>query len=191
MCIYDSYYVYAYLRKSDFTPYYIGKGKGNRINEKHKGLSIPKDKKFRIMVETNLTNLGACAIERRLIRWYGRKDIKTGLLLNKTEGGDGWFSKHNERTKKLISEKQKGKKRPRTKDHENKLSHNSKYYEITFPNGDVKIIYNINRFARQNNLCSYALRSVAYGKQNRTQHKGYRVRRLNPKEIEKEKSKCI
>lgn len=83
------YYTYAYLRE-DRTPYYIGKGKGKRAYNKNKGeVRPPKNKSKIIKLKQNLTEKEAFRHEIYMIAVFGRKDLGTGILHNRTNGGDG------------------------------------------------------------------------------------------------------
>jgi hypothetical protein len=83
----NEYYVYAYLRE-DGTPYYIGKGKGNRITAKH-NVPVPKNCTNIIKIHEELTEEFAHEMEILFIATYGRKNNNTGILRNLTDGGEG------------------------------------------------------------------------------------------------------
>jgi hypothetical protein len=134
-----SFYTYAYLRE-DKTPYYIGKGKGNRIYLKRKNINPPKDKRRIIYLKQNLTEEEAFKHEIYMISIFGRKDLGTGILYNKTNGGEGTSgyshteeTKHkmsvpqSEKTKEKISKTLKGRKKlPLSEEQKKKISETKK-----------------------------------------------------------------
>ena len=103
------FYVYTYLRE-DGTPYYIGKGSGNRAWKSHKRTNgtelLPKDKSKIIILIDGLEEQVAFNYEEFLIFEYGRKDLGTGILRNVSNGGEGSSGyKHTEDALSRITEK--------------------------------------------------------------------------------------
>lgn len=83
----EEFYTYLWLRESG-TPYYVGKGKGIRaFTNKGHTVKLPKKKEF-IMIHPAESEADAFETEVALIWYYGRKDIGTGILRNKTNGGN-------------------------------------------------------------------------------------------------------
>ena len=104
----NEFYTYAYLRE-DRTPYYIGKGTRNRIYSTHrKGAKPPKDKSRTIFLKQNLTEAEAFRHEIYMINVFGRKDLGTGILINKTDGGEGASGAiRSDETRKKMSDANK------------------------------------------------------------------------------------
>jgi hypothetical protein len=127
----NEYYVYQYLT-NEGVPYYIGKGKGNRMHVDHKHILLP-DRDKRVVIEAGLTNSEAKALEGELITKYGRKvdgGILDNIKINQWACHDGW--KHSEEAIEKIRKGNLGKVRteehkahyrgPKTKYHAENIS---------------------------------------------------------------------
>lgn len=84
----NSFYTYMWLR-ADGTPYYVGKGTGNRAYSRFNHTVYPPQDTSRILVMERKSEAEAFASECELIANWGRLDLGTGCLRNMTAGGDG------------------------------------------------------------------------------------------------------
>ena len=112
-------YVYAYLRPEDDdhgesgTPYYIGEGVGDRINQRHNNRAIEvllPPPHCRVKFAEGLTKEEALDLEEHFIAKYGRLCDGSGILENISIRGfsaRGW--KPTEEQKRVMSEARKGK----------------------------------------------------------------------------------
>jgi hypothetical protein len=82
------FYTYLWLRE-DGTPYYVGKGKGQRGFKSTGHITKCPANPSRIIVQLWPCEEDSFAAEKFLIEYYGRKDLGTGCLRNRTDGGDG------------------------------------------------------------------------------------------------------
>jgi hypothetical protein len=111
----NRFYTYAYLRE-DRTPYYIGKGTGNRAySQLNHNVSVPSKDKV-LILKSKLSNEDANKHEKYMISVLGRKNNNTGILRNLTDGGEGVSGfKHTEENKKKM-------RKPNTDEHNKKVS---------------------------------------------------------------------
>lgn len=107
--------VYKHYKKDTKELFYIGIGltKSRAFSKKSRNILwhniVKKHDYFVEIYKENLSILEAKEEEKRLISFYGRLDLKNGVLCNMTDGGDGNNNLSIE-SKNKISEKLKGKK---------------------------------------------------------------------------------
>ena len=81
-------YVYCYISKKG-QPYYVGVSKGpDRPIKRHNFVQVPPDRRFIVVLRSELTVQESLAWEKFFIKHYGRRDLGTGILYNRNNGGD-------------------------------------------------------------------------------------------------------
>ena len=169
----NNFYTYAYLRQ-DGTPYYIGKGKGKRLYSTNRCFTPPKDKKRIIYLKKDLIETEAFKHEIYMISVFGRKDLETGILHNRTNGGEGASGAvRSLEFRKNLSKYYEGRKF--TQHTIEKIRESNKRakegcrgkFRIRFNDGRELIISGIKEWCKRNNYnytCISRLRSGEYKK---------------------------
>lgn len=132
----NNFYIYIHVKPHNGEIFYVGKGRNKRAYSKSYRNTfwhnIVQKHSFDVFIlENNLTEQEAFELEMKYIKRVGRRDLKTGTLVNMSDGGEGnagrIFSdehrkkmseakkgrkgpKHSEETKKKIAESKKGNK---------------------------------------------------------------------------------
>ena len=88
------YYVYFHYVPGSTVPFYCGKGRGRRaFDTQNRSLhwnGVVKKYGLEVFIfKRGLTEYEAFALEKQLIKQYGRLDLGTGVLVNHTDGGKG------------------------------------------------------------------------------------------------------
>lgn len=179
------YYTYAYLRE-DGTPYYIGKGENDRIYRKgKKEIKPPNDKSRVIFLKQNLTEEDAFKHEIYMIAVFGRKDLGTGILRNRTNGGEGLSNPspeslekrvkqyrgvpRPEEVRKKISASHKGKimsessRKKMSENNRGETNSQSYWWEITFLSGNTIIKCGLSLWAKENGYNRSSISQVYKG----------------------------
>lgn len=192
------FYVYAFLREKDspngkrLSPYYIGKGCGNRAwsNIGRRALK-PSDPSRIVLLRQNLTEDDAYAWEVFYIAHYGRIDKGTGMLWNMTDGGDGvrgstvssprfLGGKHSDATRQKYSEARKGSGNPNyAKKHSQRTlgimrARKAKYlYQLIDKDKNVYMTESLRDFCCQYKLCRRSLSRLLKGE--REHYQGWQI----------------
>jgi len=131
----NRFYVYLYLdqRKEGlwkfsgltftFQPFYVGKGTRNRdlshlcthmlIKKSLKSSTIKSiinetgEHPLHYRIFNNLNEKDAIRIEKKMIKFFGRRDNNTGILCNMTDGGDGLMNPSSEIISKMGNRRKK------------------------------------------------------------------------------------
>lgn len=113
------YCVYRHINQETFETFYVGIGSEKRAYDFNNRNSfwkryISKHGKPIVYIEAVEIDLAvACEFERELILFFGRRNSKTGSLVNLSDGGDGTTGfNHNAETRKKMSDLKIGKKIP-------------------------------------------------------------------------------
>lgn len=179
----QDYYTYAYLRE-DGTPYYIGKGRRNRIHHpRSRAVGMPPMDR-RVYLKRGLCEFDAYKHEMYMINLYGRKDLGTGILRNKSNGGDGANSGGvmSQETRDKISAANKGRKQT-PEWIEKRISKGaqtlSKEFIVIPPDGDPYIYKGKRNFCRKMGWDVYKeirINEVIKGKKK--SYKGYKFEEI-------------